>query len=367
MSRKSNIATILVFIVTITVLGAAYFLIPDEELSFSERRKLQQLPEFSLEAFFSGEYANDAELYLADQFPWRDEFRTVKAISHFYIFHQLDCNGIYLTDGSVCKLEYPLKEDQVLFGAKKISGIYNQYLKGMNVSYAVVPDKSYYAAQANGYPFMDYDRLLELLRENVPKEIDYIDLFPLLALDSYYSTDSHWIQTSLFPVAEAVTDSFGVSEQLLPDSEYDKNTLSPFYGVYYGQSALPVSPDELIYLTSNATEKATVTSAEYLGDKPVYTLDRFGGMDGYDVFMSGAQAILTVENPEAATDRELIIFRDSYASSLTPLLVGTYSKITLVDLRYIYSELLPQYVEFKNQDVLFMYSTTLLNSSMLLK
>ena len=35
-----------------------------------------------------------------------------------------------------------------------------------------------------------------------------------------------------------------------------------------------------------------------------------------------------------ATDRELVIFRDSFASSLAPLLMEQYAKITLVDIRY---------------------------------
>jgi len=90
-------------------------------------------------------------------------------------------------------------------------------------------------------------------------------------------------------------------------------------------------------------------------------------MDGYDIFLSGAQAIQTIEVPNAESDRELIIFRDSFGSSITPLLTGAYSKITLVDLRYIAADFVDQFVEFEDQDVLFLYSTSLFNSGMLLK
>ena len=45
-----------------------------------------------------------------------------------------------------------------------------------------------------------------------------------------------------------------------------------------------------------------------------------------------------------------------------PLLVQDYEKVTLVDVRYMNSSLIGRYVNFSNQDVLFLYSSLLLNS-----
>ena len=87
----------------------------------------------------------------------------------------------------------------------------------------------------------------------------------------------------------------------------------------------------------------------------------------YDLFLSGATPLTVIENPNAAAKRELVIFRDSYASSLAPLLIENYSKITMVDLRYMHSSLLPEYVDFTDADVLFLYSDRLANDSLLLK
>ncbi len=77
--------------------------------------------------------------------------------------------------------------------------------------------------------------------------------------------------------------------------------------------------------------------------------------------------MLTIENPDYNGTKELIVFRDSYGSSLIPLLVTGYSKVTVVDTRYISPKLLNQYIEFKDQDVLFMYSTLIINNSTTLK
>ena len=85
------------------------------------------------------------------------------------------------------------------------------------------------------------------------------------------------------------------------------------------------------------------------------------------MYLSGARSLLTIENPNAATGRELILFRDSFGSSIAPLLVSDYAKVTLVDLRYIQSDYLGQFLTFSGQDVLFLYSTLVLNSSAAIK
>lgn len=338
---------------------------PDEEVSRSERRKLAQRPECSVQAVVSGAYMEDLEAYLLDQFPLRDGWRTVKALTRFTLFRQLDNNGIYLVGDHVLKLEDPLREAQVTYAADKINSVIGTYLQGMNVRYAVVPDKNFFAAAANGYPHMDYDRLTALMQERV--NAPYVDLFPLLRLDDYYRTDPHWRQEALLPVAQALADAMGLGADLEPEGGFEAHTLEPFYGAYCGQSALPVEPDVLTYLTSAATDAASMTGIEFQGTQPVYTVDRFAGMDGYDVFAGGAQAIVTLESPGAKTGRELILFRDSFGSSLAPLFLEGYSKVTLIDLRYVASSLLEQFVDFEDQDVLFLYSTSLLNSGMLLK
>jgi len=92
-------------------------------------------------------------------------------------------------------------------------------------------------------------------------------------------------------------------------------------------------------------------------------MEKAYGKDPYEMFLSGTSALIEIENPNAKSDKELVIFRDSYASSIAPLLVEGYSRVTLVDIRYIQSSFLGNFVEFDNQDVLFLYSTSLINNS----
>ena len=77
--------------------------------------------------------------------------------------------------------------------------------------------------------------------------------------------------------------------------------------------------------------------------------------------------MVNIRNPKNPDGKRLIIFRDSFGSSIAPLLAEGYSEIVLVDLRYINSEILGEYVDFENADVLFLYSTILLNNSLAMK
>ena len=85
------------------------------------------------------------------------------------------------------------------------------------------------------------------------------------------------------------------------------------------------------------------------------------------MFLGGSKSLLVIENPDALSDKELVIFRDSFGSSLTPLLIESYSKITVVDIRYMMSNILGNFIEFDDQDVLFMYSMPVINNSNTMK
>lgn len=333
------------------------------DISTSERRELAQFPTLSWENIVDGKNIDEFEDYTLDQFPLRDTFRTIKAWVQFNIFGQKDNNDIYIVDGTVSKLEYPLKENMVGYAIDHWRNIYDKYLSqtDANIYYSVVPDKNYFLAEENGYPEMDYEQMIAQLNGNIDF-MTYIDIFDCLEVTDYYKTDSHWSQDKVLDVADRITTAMGVRDRM--SFEYTSHTLAPFYGVYYGQSALSLPADTITYLTNDVIEASTVFNYETGETTPIYDLDDFNNMDPYDVFLHGAAAYLVIENPNATEERELVVFRDSFGSSLTPLLIEGYSKITVLDTRYVMSQMLGNLVDFSTvDDVLFIYSTTIINNS----
>lgn len=336
-------------------LGLAVFawVKPADDISDSERRALAQFPEFSLK------FMTEFEDYATDQFPLRDTFRQMKAGFHYYLLGQQDNNGIVLQDGYAAKLETSLNETSVNNALKKFRSIYDAYLTGSKVYAAVVPDKGYYL---EGYPTMDYDALFTMVESGMPYAT-HVDLTDSLSLTDYYRTDSHWRQENLLDAAGALCEALGVTP-----GEYTPAALErPFYGVYYGQAALPMEPETVYLLENELLSQCIVTNFETGTKGSVYDMTKLDSKDLYDVYLSGAAALLTIENPNASTDRELIVFRDSFGSAMVPLLLQDYAVVTVIDIRYVSSDFLGQIVDFHGQDVLFLYSTTVFNNSTTLK
>ena len=363
MKRIKNIVLIsLTALIIVTGAVWVFFKTPDT-YSLSERRTLAQKPVYSAENLLSGRFMTDFEDYMLDQFPLRDAFRSVKAFTSLRVFRQKANHDLYTVNGCLSKLEYPENPEKIELSISKLRDVYDQYIAGTacRTYLSIIPDKNYYLAPLGGYPVMDYGKVTAQIRNGLDFA-SYIDIFDLLTLEDYYNTDQHWRQEKIVGVAEALADAM----QTQITTEFQQNKLDiPLYGAYVGQSALPFDGDALIYLTNDVIDGAVVTG--YGTGKPaagvVYDVAKAAGKDAYDLFLSGAEPLLTIENPAAATDRELVIFRDSFSGSLAPLLLSGYSKITLVDLRYMRSDVLGQFVQFNGQDVLFLYSTLVFNNS----
>ncbi len=363
--RRFKALDVIIAVVFLGILFAFMFLniiTPPNDISSSERRKLAQFPNLTMDSLLNTEFMDGFEDYVLDQFVARDELRSLKSFVLFNLFNQKDNHNIYIVDGVVSRFE-TMREESFLSAVRKFEKLKDDYLSGTNVYFSLVPDKNYYLAEQNGYPAFDY----EFIRDTVAglDGITHIDLFDSLSIEDYYRTDLHWDQSRLEPVVKALGSEMGFSVDW---SQLTANSLSPFYGAFYGQSALNLRPDSITYMTSAAIDSAQVLrldekTLEFVSAN-MYNTNAINGIDAYDLFLEGAVPLITISNPDAARNRELIVFRDSFGSSLAPLLTSAYSKITLIDLRYFASPLLDEYVDFTpDSDVLFLYSPQILNKS----
>jgi hypothetical protein len=185
-----------------------------------------------------------------------------------------------------------------------------------------------------------------------------------MSLEDYYETDTHWRQERLDKVIIQMSKTIKFDYQKTP---YKENIYNNFYGVYYGESAINRSPEKLIYLTNNNLNNIHVKYLENNNLNTIYNLEKLNSWDGYEVYLDGASSFIEIYNKNSKSNKELIIFRDSFASSITPLLTDYYQKITLIDNRYIDSKNYLKLIEFKDQDIIFMYSTLIVNNSNSLK
>ncbi|MDR1565357.1 MAG: hypothetical protein LBS74_10405 [Oscillospiraceae bacterium] len=361
---KTNLRALCASILFVVFLGGFFLanrIIKPPELSLSERRALKTMPELSVKSLFGGGFSDDFEEYAADSFAFREELRTVRAFSALRIFNLSDKGGIYFKNGQIGRFE-SMKAASARRLGQKINHLAAN-MQGLNIYYSIIPDKGVYVDSS--LPGLRQDEAAALLGEELGR-YSYIDLTEALEADDFYRADLHWDQIKIAPVVAALAKNMGCIDLL--NQAYTPHSMGTFKGAYAGQLALPVKPDTLSYFTNQAIDNAKVkyysTKTMKFEAGEMYSQSGFKGYDPYDFFLKGSQPLIVIENDKASTEKELYLFRDSFGSSLAPLLTSAYSKITLIDLRYVDSRILPQLVEFKSgSDVLFIYSSQILNSS----
>ncbi len=353
---------------------------PNQVYSFTERSYLDKFPELSVENILEkgdSSFMSEFNSYTLDQFPLRDTFRQLKALFHLYALNQSDNNDKYIHDGYIAEMAL-LNETVFQKNLQSIQRIYEKYLKdaeGCNVYMAVIPDKNYYLADASGHMSLDYSELFAKVEANAPWAT-HVSLLDKLDISDFYHTDTHWRQEKILDVAQKIANAMGAEGPKAEDFTTQKLE-DTFYGVYYGQIALPVAGEDMFLLRSDVLDNCLVSYDGAEAVKGVYDWDRskvelvdkgngkyevYGDM--YEVFLSKESGKIVIENPAATTDKELVVFRDSFGRSLIPLLVQDYAKVTVLDTRWLAggTYMLQNHIDFENQDVLFLYSALVLNS-----
>lgn len=351
-----NKILIIIFIIYISLFSILGILIPDKEISNTERRKLSLFPTFK----FESTWINKVDKYFLDHFVLRDNFRSLKAIYNYKILNKKDNNKIYIKDNYIYKSNYPTNKKSIENFKNKINKISNLFNEDNKIYMMIIPDKNHYL-NTKDFQHIDYDYIYNEINDLGYKNIDIRNT---LTLNDYYETDTHWKQENLDKVLKEMSKTMDFNYK---NNKYIKNDYNNFYGVYYGESAIKRNPEKITYLTNNIINNLEIKYLENKDLTSVYNLDKLHSLDPYEVYLDGASSYIEIINNKSINDKELIIFRDSFGSSIIPLLSQYYKKVIVIDNRYITIDNFKEKQEFTNQDIIFMYSTLIINDSGSLK
>lgn len=336
---------IIIFISFISLFGFIS-IFNKEEISIYERRKLKAFPKIK----DNNNFFDDLDKYLSDHFIFRQDFREVKGFVNYNLFNISINNNVTIKDDYLFELtETNYKSlDNIV---SKINDIVSRF----NINdYDVlsIPLKNHYVG---------LDNVSEEIDEYLGSKLDnYSSLKDELSLSDYYRTDIHIKQECLSGVVSRILELCEIEEK---DIDYVLNTYDRFYGSLYAKMAISMKPDTITYLTNDLLNGVKVESVEDKDLLDVYNVSELESLDPYSVYLNGPKAYLKIVNKNVE-DRKLIIFRDSYTSSIVPLLVPYFSEIELIDLRYYSSDLLNIDGDSK---VLFIFGSEVLNNSFSIK
>ena len=353
--KIKDIVVTIIFLFTIISLFLINVIKKDTDISIAERRKLATMPELTTKSLFDGTYFKKFDSYVTDQFVERDAFRKIKI--DIELSTKGEYNNLYLYDDYIIEEIFPLNSNYINNLTSKINYIKDTYLNdNSNIYYTIIPDKNYFVNNDNLK--LNYDKLQDMMKNNL-SNINYINIFDKLTLDNYYKTDTHWKQEDLFDVANTIANqmNFDITNNNVV------NTVTTFKGSYAGRLSVTKDIDTIKTISNPSIDNSSVYNYETKKYTQIYDYDKIKSLDKYDIYLSGASSIIDIVNPTSNSNRELIVFRDSYGSSLVPLLIEGYKKITVIDIRYVSSRILNNYIKFNDQDVLFMYSILTINNS----
>ena len=275
---------------------------------------------------------------------------------------QPDDKGMMNVDGNWVQSPEALDSRSVERFQEKLQSIRDTYLaQAGDIYYSIIPDKSYYARD-RVTSWLDHDAIMEQLRP-LMSGWNEIAIEDLLTFSDFLKTDNHWRQEEIVPIAQRIAQTLGFT---VDAASFTQASRDGFVGSY-GSFVQGLESESISWMESQWTKGAVCDNYQYPERTAVYDPSLVDTVSAYDLFMGGQTPLVSVEVPDSLSDGHLIIFRDSFGASLAPLLLSGYSKVTLIDLRYMVPELLPEYVDFTDADVLFLFCDRVVNNSNLLR
>ncbi len=311
-----------------------------DEYSRNENRYLEKLPSLSWDAYKKGDFQNQMEKAVTDQFPMRDVLTGLSTSYRKYaLLH--DVGDVFLGEDNYYfdkKLEkdFPVKQfNKNLALVKKFfdtSGVPKKKVMLVPSPATILGDKL--PAHAKIYdetPYVSAAKSMFLhdfidVREDFKNAKDEKQL--------YFRTDHHWTHEGAYLGYKAFMEAMGRDTRGRDDISY-KEVSNEFYGTMYSRAldtgAVPdsISIPEMPY---EVKVQSCLPSAEK--DIALYAMEKLNEKDQYAVYLGGNDPCVTIDNYLTSNGGTLMIIKDSFANSLVPLLAMDYSKIVMIDLRY---------------------------------
>ena len=348
------------------IFAAALLILPKQDWSENENRRLAAFPELTLSGLAEGEYLSDVEEYLTDHFPARDVFVSINTRVSAALGRQ-ELNGVYLGKDGFLIDRYisPERTEKILEGFNRLADAAG----GRSVTLLAAPT----AAEIYGDrlpPFArcaDQNRTIALLRDGFAGS--FADVTQTLRDHRdeqllYYRTDHHWTTWGAYYAYTELCAVMGLQPVQAEQFEITQVT-ADFRGTTFSKLNDLTVPGEPIYRFTLPGQQLTVSygmpdravTSDEAGSNGLYNPDYLEQKDKYSYFLDNIHEFITVEKSGADSSRRLVIVKDSYANCMVPFLAEHFEKIYIIDPRY-YRESIIDFVTSDDTltDVLILYN-----------
>lgn len=397
-TRKTDIAILASFCAFILFFGIMFFVLPDKTYSETEKRTLAQMPSLSFSRIVA-DLKRDIKLmtmtedekkayiaalgdnykvfsdeigdYYADQFPFRDQLRVVKAAAEIGMLKQENNDvlfaGEYLIkkdtvsgvvqneDGTLRDRTYEDAAETIKKNVHLLYGIEQSLPDGIDLRTAiagrtidVVPENKLpplFPTKEETHKNVYWNAFNDQVQED---NVTAVDLKGALNLPFrgdqyvYYKTDHHWTSLGAYYAYCEIIRSYGIEPYAIDTFTREIYSTS-FVGTTYAKAGAAFGGKDTIELfryegdTDYTTtiingDKVTTLAGFYNQDKYRDINDKYGVFIGSDDTGDGGNNAVTLVTKNGESRPKMILIKDSFGNSIVPFLARHFD-LVILDLR----------------------------------
>ena len=362
--RKARIANLIgkIFIILLFLVMIINVIVPDREESELENRALEQRPRFNLTTILSGDFMEQWEKYLSDQFAGRDTWRSLK-VSLDRLGGARKENDIYIGKDGQLMEDIEVPDDGRLEANLTAIRDFAETYEDIPVTMMLVPDAA--CILNDSLPAFarveDQRQMFSMAERKLGDTVNWVDTVSILnnhkSEKLYYKTDHHWTTQGAFYVFQDAAETLGI-EGDVSDDFVSYTVTDSFNGVLAASSGVGLDEMEQIdiYAPTGGDDDVVVNYVDE-GRKTtsLYDSSKLETRDKYGVFLGGNTSVVDIRTVSTSQKR-LLVVKDSFADCFIQFLAPYYREIVVVDPRYYSGTMQDIMDSYRITDALILYS-----------
>lgn len=351
-----------IFILCLFGVMLVNLIIPDREMSEEENRMLASKPKLSFSALANGDFMEQYEEYLSDQFAGRDLWHRLKVALDRFGGSRME-NGIYIGKDGQLLQDIQVSDQEHLSENLDAIKDFTETYQDIPVTMILVPDAA--CVLSDRLPWLasveDQNQMISMAQQSLGDSVTWVDAASALNKHKrekiYYLTDHHWTSLGAFYTFQEAAPALGIEEDV-SDKFLSYTVSDSFNGVLASESGACLGTEEKIdiYVPREGDDDVIVNYVnESRRTTSLYDSSKLETKDQYGVFLGGNTSLIDIRTVSTSQKR-LLVVKDSFANSFIPFLAPYYREIVVVDPRY-YSGTIEDIMDaYRITDALFLYS-----------
>ena len=362
--RRGRIESLIgkIFLLSLFLVLLVNIIAPDREQSDQENRMLDTMPKLSLTGVLNGDFMEQWESYMSDQFAGRNLLRGLKVKLDRLGGSRMENGVIIGKDGQLFE-DIAVPDDELFKDNINAVRSFAEMYPDIPTTVMLIPDAA--CILSDSLPAFatveDQSQMFSMVERGLGDSVSWVDAYSALNKHKteklYYKTDHHWTTQAAFYVFQEAAAGLGI-EGDVSDDYVSYTVTDSFNGVLASKSGAGLDEKEQIdiYVPTEGDDDVIVNYVDEAKKRTsLYDSSKLETRDKYGVFFGGNTSVMDIRTMSTSRQR-LLVVKDSFADCFIPFLTPYYREIVVVDPRY-YSGTLEDIMEtYRITDALILYS-----------